>query len=165
MSRNEPEGVTGGEAADEAVILARRPWKLSRVDIRAPVSSKALPVARVELEHEDRGRITDLASAPGPMDAAFAAVAQMMRVPARVATLEMHYAAADPAEGPQHGLGAAVLVEMTIDVEGEVFAGKAGARDILPACVAAFVDAASHAEAVRSLRAAVKSRRAAAQAA
>ena len=33
-------------------------WKLSKVDIRAPVSANAWPVARVELEHGERGRVT-----------------------------------------------------------------------------------------------------------
>ena len=132
----------------------QRLWTLSKVDIRAPVGPTAWPVARVELEHGERGRVTDLASAPGALDAAFAAVGQMMRLPARVDTLEMQYVAADPAEPTQDGQGANVLVEMTLEVEGEIFAGRARARDILPCCVAAFIDAASNAEAVRRLRAA-----------
>ncbi|HEX4737687.1 MAG TPA: 2-isopropylmalate synthase [Allosphingosinicella sp.] len=130
----------------------QRLWKLSKVDIRAPVSDKAWPVARVELDHGERGRVTDIASAPGALDAAFAAVSQMIRVPAKVETLEMQYLAADPDEPSEDGQGANVLVEMTIDVEGEIFAGRARARDILPCCVSAFIDAASNAEAVRALR-------------
>jgi 2-isopropylmalate synthase len=136
----------------------RQLWKLSKVDIRAPVSDKASPVARVELDHGERGRVTDIATAPGALDAAFAAVSQMMRVPAKVETLEMQYLAADPGEPNEdgqdaNGQGANVLVEMTIDCEGEIFAGRARARDILPCCVSAFIDAASNAEAVRALRA------------
>jgi 2-isopropylmalate synthase len=128
----------------------QRLWKLSKVDIRAPVSDKAWPVARVELDHGERGRVTDIASAPGALDAAFAAVSQMIRIPARVETLEMQYLAADdPNEDRQ---GANVLVEMTIEVEGEIFAGRARARDILPCCVSAFIDAAGNADAVRALR-------------
>jgi 2-isopropylmalate synthase len=78
----------------------------------------------------------------------------MIRVPARVETLEMQYLAADPGEGElgENGQGANVLVEMTIEVEGEIFAGRARARDILPCCVSAFIDAAGNAEAVRALR-------------
>ena len=111
-------------------------------------------MARVELDHGERGRVTDIASAPGALDAAFAAVSQMIRIPARVETLEMQYLAADPNEPNEDGQGANVLVEMTIDVEGEIFAGRARARDILPCGVSAFIDAASNAEAVRALRAA-----------
>ena len=128
-------------------------WKLSRVDIRSPVAANAWPVARVELEHGERGRVTDIASAPGALDGAFAAVSQMMGVPARVDSLEMQYIAADPGEPSADGQGASVLVEMTIEVDGEVFAGRARARDILPCCVSAYIDAASNAQAVRDLRA------------
>jgi 2-isopropylmalate synthase len=42
---------------------------------------------------------------------------------------------------------------MTIEVDGEVFAGRARARDILPCCVSAYIDATSNAQAVRELRA------------
>ena len=130
----------------------QRPWQLSKVDIRAPVSSKAWPMARVELEHGERGRVTDIASAPGALDAAFAAVSQMIGIPATVETLEMQYLAADPNQPAQDGQGASVLVEITILVEGETFAGRARARDILPCCVSAYIDAAGNAEAVRGLR-------------
>lgn len=131
----------------------QRLWRLSKVDIRAPVSDKAWPVARVELDHGERGRVTDIASAPGALDAAFAAVSQMIRIPARVETLEMQYLAGETGEDGADAQGANVLVEMTIDVEGEIFAGRARARDILPCCVSAFIDAASNAEAVRAIRA------------
>jgi 2-isopropylmalate synthase len=128
-------------------------WKLSKIDIRSPVAANAWPVARVELQHGERGRVTDLASAPGALDGTFAAVSQMMGVPARVESLEMQYIAADPNEAPADGQGASVLVEMTIEVDGEVFAGRARARDIIPCCVSAYIDAASNAQAVRELRA------------
>lgn len=128
-------------------------WKLSKVDIRSPVSANAWPVARVELEHGERGRVTDIASAPGALDGAFAAVSQMMGVPARVDSLEMQYIAADPEQPASDGQGASVLVEMTIEVEGELFAGRARSRDILPCCVSAYIDAASNAQAVRDLQA------------
>ncbi|MEO6359629.1 MAG: hypothetical protein ABIO43_03520, partial [Sphingomicrobium sp.] len=107
----------------------------------------------IELEHGERGRITDIASAPGALDAAFSAVSQIMGLPARVDVLDMQYVAADPSEEQEGDQGASVLVEMSIEVEGEFFAGRARARDILPCCVAAYIDAASNAEAVRKMRA------------
>jgi 2-isopropylmalate synthase len=130
----------------------QRLWSLNKVDIRAPVSATAWPVARIELEHGERGRVTDIASAPGALDAAFAAVSQIMQLPARVDHLEMQYVAADAGEPSEDGQGANVLVEISIDVEGEIFAGRARARDILPCCVAAYIDAASNADAVRRVR-------------
>lgn len=127
-------------------------WKLSKIDIRAPVSPNAWPVARVELEHGERGRVTDIASAPGALDAAFAAIGQVLGVTARVDSIDMQYIAADPDEPAEDGQGASVLVEMHVDVGGEIFAGRARARDILPCCVSAYLDAASNAQAVRHLR-------------
>ena len=131
-----------------------KPWSLSKVEIRAPVTVSAWPVARVELEHGHRGRVCDLASAPGALDAAFKAVSQIIGVPARVEELDMQYIAADPGEAAQDDQGANVLVEIQISVDGEIFAGRARARDILPSCVAAYIDAASNAEAVRPAKAA-----------
>jgi 2-isopropylmalate synthase len=128
-------------------------WRLSKVDIRAPVASGAWPVARIELEQGHRGRVTDIASAPGALDGACAAVSQMMGVPARVDSLEMQYIAADPDEPAADGQSPSVHDEITIDVSGEIFAGRARARDILPCCLSAYIDAASNAEAVRELRA------------
>lgn len=131
-----------------------RPWTLGKVEIRAPVSANAHPVARVELEHGERGRVTDIASAPGALDAAFLAVSQIIGVTGRVHQLEMQYVAADPGEVGADGQGANVLVEISIEVGEEIFAGRARARDILPCCVAAYIDAASNAEAVLRIRAA-----------
>jgi 2-isopropylmalate synthase len=96
--------------------------------------------------------VTDIASAPGALDAAFAAVSHIIGIPARVDALEMQYLAADPSEPSHDGQGASVLVEITIHCDGEIYAGRARARDILPCCVSAFIDAASNAEAVRALR-------------
>ena len=128
-------------------------WTLSRVEIRAPVSPTAWPVARVELDHGDRGRLTDLASAPGALDAAFQAVSQIMGVPGRVDGLDMQYVALDANEAAEDGQGANVLVELRLDVDGEVYSGRARARDILPCCVSAYIDAAGNAAAVRRARA------------
>ena len=131
-----------------------RPWSLSRVEIRAPMAGKKWPVARVEMEHGERGRVTDIGTAPGALDAAIAAVSHIMGVPGRVEGLDLQYVAADPDEAASDGQGATVLVEMDISVEGEIFAGRARARDVLPGCVAAYIDAAGNADAVRQVRAA-----------
>ena len=129
-----------------------RLWKLNKVDIRSPVSATAWPVARIELEHGERGRVTDIASAPGALDAAFLAVSQMMNIPARVDQLDMQYIATDAGDPAPDGQGANVLTEITLEVDGELFAGRARGRDILPCFVSAYIDAASNAEAVRNVR-------------
>lgn len=139
----------------DAIGTGRRekPWKLSRIDIRSPVSASATPVARVELDHGDRGRLCDLASAPGELDAVFAAVGRIMGVNARVEALELHYLAAERAPEDMRQ-SASVLVEIGLAIEGEVYRGRARGLDIIPCCVAAFIDAANNAEAVRGAMAA-----------
>jgi 2-isopropylmalate synthase len=57
-----------------------RSWTLSRIDIRSPVSPTAWPVARVELVHAERGRVTDVASAPGAFDADFTAASHVLGI-------------------------------------------------------------------------------------
>ena len=129
-------------------------WKLNKLEIRSPMASDANPVARVELEHKTRGPISDLAQAAGAMDAAYQAISHIMDMTATVADIDMQYIAddeEDPITGKQ---GADVLVELSADVDGEIFAGRARARDIIPACASAYVDALNNALAVRRQRAA-----------
>lgn len=130
-----------------------KPWRLGRIDIRAPVSATAWPVARVELEHGERGRTTDIASAPGELDAAFSAVGKIIGLDARVLRLEMQYAAGGSDELTVDERRAMVVVEISIEVDSNIFVGRARECDILTCCVAAFIDAASNAEAVRRVRA------------
>lgn len=116
--------------------MTGRKWTLGKIDIRAPVSPTAWPVARVEMEHFERGRMSDVATAPGELDAAFAAVGHIMGVAGRVRSLDLHYAAGDGDENTE------VVVDISLAVGEEVFAGQARARDVLPGCVAAYIDAA-----------------------
>ena len=149
----------------EAHGRPERPWTLGKVEIRAPVSANAETVARVELEHGERGRVTDIASAPGGMDAAFLAVSHIIGLPARVHQLDMQYVAADADDPAPGGQATNVLVEISLEVGNEVFAGRARDRDILPCCVAAYIDALSNAEAVQRVRATAATAQAEAQAA
>jgi 2-isopropylmalate synthase len=43
---------------------------------------------------------------------------------------------------------------MTVEVGGAVYAGRARARDILPCCVSAYIDAVSNAQAIQAIGAA-----------
>ena len=146
------------DAARLSAILAAqdgeeeiRLWTMTRFEVRAPLASGAEPVARVELEQSTRGRVTDIAAAPGSLDAAFRAVSQIMELPARVEEIDMQYIAADPDESSDEQ-GADVLVEMAISVDEERFAGRARERDIIPACISAYIDALNNAKAVRRRR-------------
>ena len=126
-------------------------WKLSKVEIRAPVTANAWPVARVELDHGERGRVTDIASragrarrAPSPRSARSWACRRGSRA------LDMQYHRRRSGRDRRRTDRARTCwSRCTISVEGEIFAGRARARDILPSCVSAYIDAASNAEAVR----------------
>lgn len=128
-------------------------WALSRLEIRTPVSADAWPIARVELEHGTRGKVTDLGSAAGALDAVFASISEIMGVPARVDALDLQYIAAEASQECADGQAAKVLVEIVLEVDGQLFSGRARDRDILPCCIAAYIDAASNADAVRRVRA------------
>jgi 2-isopropylmalate synthase len=128
-------------------------WRLNRMEIRSLASANAHPVARVELEHRTRGRMSDLASAPGAMDAAYTAISQIMEAPGRVEDIDMQYVAAEPDATAGADQAADVLVELKAEVFGEIFTGRARARDIIPACASAYVDALNNALAVRRRRA------------
>ena len=72
-----------------------------------------------------------------------------MSLPAKVDHVEMQYIAADADQPAPDDQGANVLVEISVEVEGEIFAGRSRGRDILPCCVAAYIDAVGNADAVR----------------
>ena len=123
--RQRPAGRPAGRprATGRTIAAGRSPSSRSA----RPRPPSAWPVARVELEHGERGRVTDIASAPGALDAIFTSISQIMDVPARVDALELQYVAADPDEAPEDGQGAKVLVEIALDV---------GRRDLQPAAPA-----------------------------
>lgn len=148
------------DSARLAAILSRSQgtsddelWTLSRVEIRAPLASNADPVARVELNHPRRGRVTDIAAAPGAMDAAFLAVSHIIGIEGSVETIDMQYIAAEADEAGSKAQIADVLIEMTVSNSGESYTGRARNRDILPACVSAYIDALCNASAVARHRA------------
>ncbi len=119
-------------------------WRLSRLEIRTPVASTAQPSARIELEHAERGRVCDIAHAEGALDAAFLAVSRIIDLEARVDAVDMQYIAQEDPDGRQ---AADVLVEVRIAANGGVYAGRARERDIIPACVEAYLDALNNAAA------------------
>lgn len=149
----DPSAPDGGGSADARTGEERRSatsdWRLSRLEIRAPAAVDADPVARVELQHVRRGRISDLASAPGALHAAFAAVSQIVGVPGRVVDIDMSYLAADAHSAAPGRRSADVRIALTVDVGDKVLAGRARGHDVIPACVSAYVDALNTATAMR----------------
>ena len=67
------------------------PWTLSRLEIRTRADGRAWPLARVDVEHDVRGRITDIAVASGGLEAVFKALRQIVGLAAAIDTLSLDY--------------------------------------------------------------------------
>jgi len=116
-------------------------WRICRVDIRSPLSSLPGHIARVELEHTERGRVTDMGSALDLLGAALAAVAQILGCKASVISLHSSHRRS-PAEGNRVRAMAAIVVEC----DGRKRRGTASGQDAFYASLAAFIDAVTCAD-------------------
>jgi len=116
-----------------------RHWQLRRIDIRSPVKTGAWPVARIELEHPERGRVTDIGTAPGAFDAAFVAASQIVGF--RPHLLSYNVRSGAPREE------GALPIEITVEIEdgGKVFAGSSTGVDLLRCSLEAWLDAVAKA--------------------
>lgn len=126
MADNENSKVTGSDV---------RHWRLRRIDIRSPVLKDAWPVARLELEHPIRGRVTDIGSAPGAFDAAFVAASHIVGIRPRLLSYKVQ-------SGPARDEGALpITIAVEIELEGETFEGTGSGVDLVRCSVEAWLDA------------------------
>jgi 2-isopropylmalate synthase len=128
--------VTGNSPVDGRI----GPWRMRRTELRVDFEDDTKPYARITLEHDDGDRRTVSLEGEGPIDAAFAAVCAITGVPGTISVLDLHHVATE-------GL---VRAEAVVEVEGQLFSGKAKEVDIADAAVAAFIAAINQAVAVRS---------------
>ena len=112
-----------------------RHWQLRRIDIRSPVLKNAWPVARLELEHPTRGRVTDIGSAPGAFDAAFVAASHIVGVKPRL----LSYNVRSGTPGEEGALP--ITIEVKIELGGKKFAGSSCGVDLVRSSVEAWLDA------------------------
>ena len=126
MDEREDKQLSGGEI---------RNWRLRRIDIRSPVLKDAWPVARLELDHPIRGRVTDIGSAPGAFDAAFVAASHIVGIRPRL--LSYNVQSGPPAE--EGALPITIAVEMELD--GKTFSGTSSGVDLVRCSVEAWLDA------------------------
>lgn len=105
------------------------------------LSPKEWPVARVELIHDERGAVFEIATGAGCLDAACNALAQLYGVTAPIRSLEVQYGISSE---PPVGLP---VVNATVDVAvGErIFRGSTTSGDLLVSAVGAYLDALSQA--------------------
>lgn len=126
--------VPAEEASARAPVDGR--WQLGKIDIRSSVGDQAWPVARVELIHSIRGRVTDIGTAPGAFDAALSAAGNIVGISPRL--LSYHVSSHAPAlEGALNA-----TVEIELEFEGETYAGSSFGVDLMKCTLAAWLDAA-----------------------
>ncbi len=113
------------------------PWKLRRVELRAAYGSRTEPFARIELDHDERGRVCDVGIGGGPLDAAFDAIQSIVGITASVQELDITHVA-DQDEG-------ACLGYIELKVDGRTYSGRARGRDVIPTAVDAYVVAINQA--------------------
>jgi 2-isopropylmalate synthase len=129
--RDITEAMESGALAEPDV----RHWHLRRIDIRSPVLKDAWPVARIELEHPLRGRVSDIGTAPGAFDAAFVAAKQIIGV-------YPHLLSYNVRSGPPGEEGALpITIEVEIELDGGRFAGSASGVDLVRCSLEAWLDA------------------------
>lgn len=119
------------------------PWRMRKTELRVDLEESERPYARITMEHDNGIRRTVTHEGDGPIDAAFAAVCAITDVPGRISVLDLHHLASE----------GVVRAEAVVEVEGELFSGKAQEVDIADAAVAAFVAAVNQAASIRFVRA------------
>lgn len=115
---------------------AARAWRVGRVDIRSPLSRHTRYFARIELIHDYRGRVTDVGTGDSVLNAAFAAVEQILGCKASVASL--HSCQRTYVEEPDDRPAFAAIV---VERDGLKARGTATGDDLVHASIAAFIDA------------------------
>jgi len=117
-----------------------RHWHLRRIDIRSPVLKDAWPVARIELEHPTRGRVSDIGTAPGAFDAAFVAAGQIVGI-------HPHLLSYNVRSGPPGEEGALpITIEVEIELDGKRLAGSSSGVDLVRCSLEAWLDAIAKAD-------------------
>ena len=112
-----------------------RHWQLRRIDIRSPVMKDAWPVARLELEHPDRGRVTDIGTAPGAFDSAFVAASHIVGVKPHL----LSYTGRSSAPGEEGALP--ITIDVEIELDGRKYSGSRSGVDLMRCSIQAWLDA------------------------
>jgi hypothetical protein len=123
------------ETSDQELQNDSRLWSIVRIDIRSPVRKDAWPVARIELEHPERGRVTDIGKAPGAFDAAFVAASHIVGVSPRL--LSYNVRSGEPVEGE----ALPITIDVRIELEGRVYEGSSSGADLVECSLEAWLDA------------------------
>lgn len=140
MARPAQECAPGELALDHFGDLTK--WALTRIDVRTSLSGNRWPVARVELHHETRGPVSDIASAPGAFEAMFAAASQIVGIYPNLVSYNVcssNYSA----DG-----SLTIRIEVELELEGKLYRGSSTGSDLVRCSVLAWLEAASQFAAV-----------------
>lgn len=116
-------------------VNASVPWRVARVDIRSRITPGDDVVARVELIHDKRGRVTDLAIGPGGVEAAMRAIGQVIGLAAFLEQIEVT-GRSDVTDIPWQ-----VCACVTVRVGSVSVPGTYVGTDALHACCSAYLNA------------------------
>lgn len=124
-------------------ITAVQDWVFNRIEVRYPAGVNAQPVARVELRHPVRDRVSDLATAPTAVQAAMLACCRIIGIEAEVTAMTVEWTL----DKAPHATS-----RVTLRYQGRDVQASASHDDVVPACVSAYVAglnalAAAHADA------------------
>ena len=112
-----------------------RQWQVRRIDIRSPVLKDAWPVARLELEHPVRGRVTDIGKAPGAFDAAFVAAGHIVGVSPQLLSYNVQSGTSVAGEALP------IRIDVEIELDGRRYKGSSSGVDLVRCSVEAWLDA------------------------
>ena len=124
-------------ATEEAATVDAdvRQWQVRRIDIRSPVLKDAWPVARLELEHPVRGRVTDIGKAPGAFDAAFVAAGHIVGVSPQLLSYNVQSGTSVAGEALP------IRIDVEIELDGRRYSGSSSGVDLVRCSVEAWLDA------------------------
>jgi 2-isopropylmalate synthase len=132
----ERTGATMQQAASNSANADNvRLWSIVRIDIRSPVRRDAWPVARIELEHPTRGRVTDIGKAPGAFDAAFVAASHIVGVSPKLLSYNVRSGEPKPEEALP------ITIDVTIELDGQTYDGTSSGADLVRCSLEAWLDA------------------------
>ena len=124
-----------GQLADDQGQGDVAGWTLSRIDIRTTLSGKKWPVARVELDHPERGRVTDIGTAPGAFEAIFAAAAHIVGLAPRL----ISFTVTSSSSAEDQSL--AIRIDVEVEMGGKVYQGTSFGLDLVRSSLIAWLDA------------------------
>ena len=124
-------------APGDGQLVTDRPteWSLSRIEVRTSTSGKKWPVAHVELDHMTRGRMSDIATAPGAFEAVFKAASQIVGIKPELLSYNVCSSAR------QLNKSLMIRVEIELELDGNVYRGSSTGSDLICCALLGWLEA------------------------